>query len=119
MAERWKQTVGRAGQYLRTAQAALQAGDMDASFECARTAAELAAKALLTRHEVPFSETHNVAGALVKAGLWPRGRGSDLSEFLSAFVQGVTAFGRELQARDVEKGIRLAGELVKRAGQDA
>lgn len=64
--------IQQAQAFLRTAEAAYEAGDYGPSYENARTAAELAAKHLFSKKGVP-PKVHNVAEALTEAGHWPRG----------------------------------------------
>ncbi len=109
--------LDRAEGYLRTARAALENGDLSPAYENARTAAELAAKAMLARHGVTATgKEHNVAPQLVQAGLWPAGEpGKRLSRFLGDYTRGVYGFSEPVKPQDAERGLRLAGSVLERA----
>lgn len=103
-----------ASAFLRTPKAALENGDLGPAYECARTAAELAAKTILRRAQVAaVARVHNVAPLLVEAGLWPGGEtGRRLSKFLADSTRGVYGIGEPLTRNEVERGIRLAQQLI-------
>jgi HEPN domain-containing protein len=109
--------LDRAEEYLRTAKAALDAEDWAPAFENARTACELAAKAILTHiGKATSGKQHNVAPQLVQAGLWPGGDvGKRLSKFLDDYTRAVYGFTEPVTRSDAERGYRLAGEMIRKA----
>jgi HEPN domain-containing protein len=113
--------LDRAEGYLRTARAALDNGDLPQAYENARTAAELAAKAMLARNGITATgKDHNVAPALVQAGCWPGGGpGKRLSRFLGDFTRGVYGFSEPIAVRDAERALRLAEQVIEKARKQA
>ncbi|MES2154210.1 MAG: HEPN domain-containing protein [bacterium] len=103
--------------YLRTARAALEAGDIAPAYETARTACELAAKAILDQRGIPTSgKEHNVAPQLVQAGAWPGGDpGKRLSKFLNDYTRGVYGVGETIARKEAERGVALAEQMIKKA----
>lgn len=101
--------------YLRTAQAALDAGDLGPAFENARTAAELAGKHILSAFGRPPKQ-HNITEDLVKSGAWPAGEPARrLSKFLGAHTRGIYGFDEPVKRAEAERGYRLAEQLIARA----
>lgn len=107
----------RAQQYARTARSALDATDYDAAFENARTAAELAGKAGLHAKTGRYGQKHNIAGAMVQAGIWPRSQGAPLAKLLDEYVRGVYSFTRPVRIQDAVKAFRLAAKVVEAASE--
>lgn len=106
-----------AAAFVRTAEAALANGDIGPAYECARTAAEFAAKWMLRRQgSTAVTKEHNVAPQLVRAGLWPGGaQGRRLSQFLADATRGIYGVGEPLGRSDAERGIRTAKRLLELA----
>jgi len=102
----------RAKQFLRTARLAHR-DDMDAAYENARLAAELAGKALLAHAGAANDRDHNVAPALVKNALIPAGPlAKDLSRFLQDYNRGRYGVNEPVGVADVEQAFRLAEWMV-------
>ena len=85
------------------------------AFEAARHAAELAAKARLADRGHAYRREHNVAPALAKNGLVPRGvDAAELSRLLSAVTLGTYNYDQPLRDGDVERlqeyAMRLLGD---------
>ena len=84
------------------------------AFEAARHAAELAAKARLAEHGVPYRKEHNVAPALASRGLLPRGvDGAELSRILSAVTLGTYGYDQPLRDGDLEQAQEFAARLLQ------
>jgi HEPN domain-containing protein len=103
--------------YLRTARAALDAGDWAPAFENARTACELAAKALLTHMgKETTGKQHNVARQIIDAQLWPGGEpGKRLSKFLSDYTRAVYGFKDPADRSEAQRALRMASDMIERA----
>jgi len=84
--------------FLRTARAAQENGDHGPAYECARTAAELAAKAMLSQTGIP-PKRHNVANLLVGAGRWPAKEFKRLSQFMGDDTRGIYGFHERSAAK--------------------
>lgn len=110
-----RRLADRARQYHATAESARAAGHLDAAFENARTAAELACKSLLEHAGVPYPEEHNVAGAMVRHGLWTRGRAAPLSKLLQEYVRGVYSLHRPVSGQEARRATQLAGTVIAAA----
>jgi HEPN domain-containing protein len=108
--------LARAQGYLATARLAADAGHPAPAYENARSAAELAAKAMLGASGIRFGKDHNVAPDLVRAGLWPGGDlGKRLSRFLSDATRGVYGIAEPVRPAEAERAIRLAGNVLEAA----
>jgi hypothetical protein len=103
----------RAEAYFRTAVAAVKEGDPDPAYENFRTAAELAAKALLQHLEVPYPRSHNIGGTLAQAGCWPKGeQGRRMSVFLASSTRAVYGFTQDVDPLAVQEAHRLADQMI-------
>ncbi len=110
--------LDRAKEYQRTALAAAVNKDLNAAFENARTAAELAAKSMLVVAQHGYGKDHNVAPALVKTGLWPAGRdASKLSRFLGAYARGVYGLAEPVEPSEAQEALAWADRLVREASR--
>lgn len=107
--------IRQARAFLRTADAAMEAGDYGPSYENARTAAELAAKHLLSQQGVP-PKAHNVAEALTQAGHWPAGEPfRRLSKFLGAHTRGIYGFHEPITSKEAQRALQLAMQVIEKA----
>lgn len=107
--------VQQAHAFLRTAEGALAAGDYGPAYENARTAAELAAKHLLSKQGIP-PKAHNVAEALTQAGHWPAGEPfKRLSKFLGDHTRGIYGFHKPVTGKEAERGVQLAKQVLQQA----
>lgn len=107
--------LAQAQAFLRTAGAAFAQGDHGPAYENARTAAELAAKHMLGKSGIT-SKAHNVAEPLVAAGHWPSGEPfKRLSKFLGDHTRGIYGFHDPVSAKEAERAIRMASEILARA----
>ncbi|MBI4393269.1 MAG: HEPN domain-containing protein [Euryarchaeota archaeon] len=103
-----------AEEWLAAAKENLAAGRFHTAFESARQAAELAAKALLSRKSGKYPSDHMVAGPLFQAGLLPEGvDGKRLHKLLSRFTLGTYGFDETVHRSEVQDAVRLAERMVK------
>lgn len=109
----FEQVAERARMWLATGEAELKAGRLPVAFEACRTAAELAAKALLLRAQKPFPQSHMVAGELQQAGLMPAGvDGKRLHGLLSKFTLGTYGFDQPVHRAEAQEALRIARRMV-------
>ena len=107
--------IEQARVFLRTADAALAAGDYGPAYENARTAAELAAKHLLSKQGIP-PKAHNVTEALTRAGHWPTGEPfKRLSKFLGDHTRGIYGIHEPVTGKEARRGVQLAKQVPEKA----
>lgn len=107
----------RARQFLDAAQAEGAAGWREVAFALARTAVELAGKALLLVKTGTYPpKEHAIGGMLARAGLVPRGMDKgELAQFLAQYSRGEYGVFESVSAREVTRALGLATTLVNAA----
>lgn len=108
------QLVEAAEMWLEAGRSEFESKRYPVAFEALRTAAELAAKAILLRATGSFPQSHAVAGPLVQNKLHPEGvNARELHKLLSSFTLGAYGFDKPIHAREVQAALRIAGRMVR------
>lgn len=107
----------RAKEYLAAAEASYEGRRFAVAYDEARTAAELASKAILSRAGLTFKKEHNVAGDLRDASLLPTGIGaSSLSRLLGDASRGTYGFDTPPSRVEAKDAIATAKALFAAIG---
>lgn len=103
----------RAQEFLDAVQILAEAGLLNAAFDDAPHASELAGKSLLLLHEGAYPRKHQIAGELNQAALIPDGvTAKQVSKVLGAWTTGRYGFSDRVGIDDVELAIRVAESLI-------
>lgn len=107
----------RAEEWLEVAQGAIEEDFVHAAYECARTAAELAAKAMLLRIAGTYPKRHDVSDDLRQHALLPDNiKARDLRALLQSFTLAVYLFNDPVTKRQARDAVRIARRLVESLG---
>lgn len=104
----------RAEQFLAAAASELEAGRLEVAFALARTAAELAGKALLLARTGSYpTRDHAIGRHLEEAGVIPPGIDKrQLAHLLTQYTRGEYGFAEPVHRREAERAVRMARALL-------
>lgn len=103
----------RATDWQRMAELGLQDGRLEAAYECARTACELAGKALLQEKLGRYARSHEIQGDLFRERLIPAAvNAKRLSKLLGDFTRGTYGVGPRVSSSEASSAVALAKAMV-------
>lgn len=106
--------VAAAEMWLAAGRSEFESKRYPVAYETLRTAAELAAKAILLRATGSFPQSHAVAGPLVQNKLHPEDvSAKELHKFLTSFTLGAYGFDKPIHSSEVRAALRIAERMVR------
>lgn len=106
----------RAIEWVETARLAIAERHANAAYECARTACELAGKALLSLRLGSYPRQHEIQGLLSKEALIPPNvNKTTLSRILGDWTRGTYGFAEPVSMKEAEQALRVAERMVEAA----
>lgn len=108
-----KDLARRARDWHRMAELGFEDGRHEAAYECARTACELAGKALLQEKVGRYARSHEIQGDLFREGLIPAAvNAKRLSKLMGDVTRGTYGVGPRVSASEASSAVALAKAMV-------